>query len=462
MTLPFRLNKYTSSFLALSLILWDSKGMFHSGIPIELFAATFLFLYWLIYLFTNKNTPTEPLQDISSTIIFLLGVQGIMLLLGLFVDDYDPLHFDTLSRHKHLFQFSIIAFLLGLVFLVYQYVAKKDIKVILIGLIGLSLLTQVLSVFCSATPGIDVYVMLQNAIGSFVHLQNPYNCRYADQYHGVYEQYYGAVNYMTYWPSNVYAGSIFYLIFGDFRYAYVFVCFCLIAFIYRHRSSADNNTRNILLFILLWLCNPVLIFNINRGWIDTYTTLPFFISIYYLNARKPILSGIFLGLVLSFKLYYLLLTPIIGIYLLSHEGFKKTVQYALVCGGVFLLTILPFLIINFPLFYQSTVAYYSSMKLARPDSLSWVSYLTRFNLNLVSAGTNFSLLVIASLYLRFIFSDKTIPRLLEFSAVALFIFFLCARQAFCNYYFFILFLFYMSIYFNSRNNLMENDATQSE
>jgi uncharacterized membrane protein len=177
-------------------------------------------------------------------------------------------------------------------------------------------------------------------------------------------------------------------------------------------------------------------------------TLPFFLFLHYLKDRKVLLSGLFLGIVFSVKLYYLLLTPFIGLYLLHHFGFKQTLYFVAVCGGIFAATIVPFLIIDAHQFYQSTINFYSGMKLARPDSLSWVSYITRWNLELVSEGTYFSLAVIAVLIVWFMFCEKTITRLIEFSSVALFIFFLCARQAFCNYYLFIMFLYYMGIYFS--------------
>jgi uncharacterized membrane protein len=444
-----RLNKYTGSFLALSIILWETKGMFHSGIPIGLFAATILLIYWLVNLFTGKANDANTSDAMPSIFIALLGIQGVMLFLGLFVDDYDLLHFDTVTRYKPLFQFSIMVFVVGLIYLAYQYSLRKDISTALTALIGIALIIQILAIFCSVTPGIDVFVMLQNACDSLIHLKNPYDSRYPDLYHGIYEQYYGKVNYMTYWPSNVYMGIIFYTLLGDFRYAYIFISICLVWALYRFRTSAGMSRQTVLLFILLWVSNPVLIFTINRGWIDTFTTLPFFLFIYFLKERKLLLSGLFLGLAISFKLYYILLTPLVFLYLTGHFDYTKTARFIAVCCGAFFLTVLPFLIINAGQFYQSTVAYYSGMRLARPDSLSWVSYLTRFNLELVSAGTYFSLLVIGLLYLRFIFGEKSITRFIAFSASVLFIFFMCARQAFCNYYFFILFLYYLAIYFDS-------------
>ena len=459
MKFPIKFNKYTGSFLALGLILWDTKGMFYSGIPVGLIGITILFLYWMYKLFIGKKDTEDLTENFEPTVIFLIAIQAIVLFIGLFKDDYDILHSDTESRYKYLLQGSVIVFSIGTAFLIYQYLSKKNIIKTLIGLIAIAMVIEILSIFCSTKPGIDVFVMLQNACDYLVNFKNPYDARYADMYNGNFVKYYGSINYMTYWPSCVYAGSVFYSILGDYRYAYILVSTILLFALYRYRISAGLSKERSLLFILLWVSSPVLAFTINRGWIDIFTTLPFFLFAYFLSTRKLFLSAIFLGLTISFKLYYLLLTPLVFLYLIQHFDWKKTVQFIVIGGGVFLLTILPSLVINAAQFYQSTVAYYGVMKLARPDSLSWVSYLTRFDMKLVSAGTYFSLAVIGLLYLRFLFSEKTLLHLIEFSGTVLLIFFLCARQAFCNYYFFVLFLYYLGIYFAAQQKHRSgNDA----
>ena len=449
MKFPIRLNKYTGSYLALMLTLWDTKGMFFSGIPIGIMVISVLFFYWVRQIAQSKEYIPVEQGTFAKDVLFLISIQGLILLSGLFYETYDLLHADTTTRYSWLLHSFVAAFFIGMCYLIYAFRAKKDMVKILVALIAVAIIIQAFATFCSVVTGIDVTVMLQGACDFFIHGKNPYDARYPDIFHGFYVKYYGSINYMTYWPTVVYTGSIFYFLFGDYRYAYIFISILLALAIYKYREKVGLSKENALLFILLWVSNPVLSYTINRGWIDVFVTLPFFLFLHYLSTRKLLLSGLFLGIVLSVKLYYLLLTPFIGLYLLHHFGFKKSLYFVAVCGGIFAATIVPFLIIDAHQFYQSTINFYSGMKLARPDSLSWVSYITRWNLELVSEGTYFSLAVIGALCVWFIFCEKTITRLIEFGSVALFIFFLCARQAFCNYYLFILFLYYMGIYFSA-------------
>ena len=460
MKVLIKLNKYTGSYLALGLILWDTKGMFFSGIPLGLIGITVLFIFWLTKTLTRQESILEETNTFTRDILFLVTIQGLILLASLFYREYDLLFADTTTRSSIVLHSFVVVFLIGLSYLIYSFVSDKPILGILVGLIIVAVLIQVLCVFCSVVTGIDVTVMLQKACDYFVHFKNPYDARYPDIFHGYYVKYYGSINYMTYWPSVVYISSVFYFIFGDYRYAYIFISVVFALVIYRSRAKIGLSKENALLYILLWVSNPVLAYTINRGWIDVLVTLPFFLFLHYLNTRKLILSGLFLGIVLSVKLYYLLLTPFIFIYLISHFGFKRSVYFVAVCAGIFSATIVPFLVFDAHQFYQSTITFYSGMKLARPDSLSWVSYLTRLNLELISEGTYFSLASIIGLCIWFMFCNKTITRLIEFSSVALMIFFMCARQAFCNYYLFVLFLFYMGIYFSPYGKSQPDTAKQ--
>ena len=448
MKFPIKFNKYTGSYLTLGLILWDTKGMFFSGIPVGLLTLTILFIFWLQKTFTRQESILEETTSFRKDILFLIAIQGIILLISLFYKEYNLLLFDKVTRYTIMLQSSVIVFLIGLCYLIYRSLSGRSIFNVLVGLIIVAVLIQVSCIFCSVVTGIDVTVMLQKACDYFIHFKNPYDARYPDIFNGFYVKYYGTINYMTYWPSVVYISSIFYFIFGDYRYAYIFISIVFALVLYRSRVKDGLNKENTLLYMLLWVSSPVLAFTINRGWIDVFVTLPFFLFLYYLNTRKLILSGLFLGIVLSFKLYYLLLTPFIFIYLITHFGFKRSIYFVAVCAAIFSATIVPFLVFDAHQFYQSTITFYSGMKLARPDSLSWVSYLTRLDLQLISAGTYFSLFSIMVFCIWFMFCDKTITRLIEFSCVALLIFFMCARQAFCNYYLFVLFLFYMGIYFS--------------
>jgi hypothetical protein len=448
MKFPIRLNKYTGSYLAMMLTLWDTKGMFFSGIPIGIIVISIMFFYWIRQIGRSREYMPVEQGIFTKDVLFLVGIQGVILLSGLFYETYDILHSDHVTRYSNVLHGFVAAFFVGMCYLIYAFVAKKEMVKILVALVVVAIVIQTFATFCSVVTGIDVTVMLQGACDYFIHGKNPYDARYPDIFNGFYVKYYGSINYMTYWPTVVYTGSIFYFLFGDYRYAYIFISIALALAIYKYREKVGLSKENALLFILLWVSNPVLSYTINRGWIDVFVTLPFFLFLHYLKDRKVLLSGLFLGIVFSVKLYYLLLTPFIGLYLLHHFGFKQTLYFVAVCGGIFAATIVPFLIIDAHQFYQSTINFYSGMKLARPDSLSWVSYITRWNLELVSEGTYFSLAVIAVLIVWFMFCEKTITRLIEFSSVALFIFFLCARQAFCNYYLFIMFLYYMGIYFS--------------
>jgi uncharacterized membrane protein len=450
--IPIRLNKYTGSFLALGLTLWDTKGMFFSGIPIGLIVITILFFYWLKTIISGKSTIAFSNIDFTPGILFLIVIQGILFLSGLFYEPYDLLHADTTTRASSLIHAIAAMFFIGTAYLLYRYRADKDLNYTLSGLIALAIILQLLSVFCSVVTGIDVTVMLQKACDYLLHLKDPYAGSYQDIFNGYYAKYYGTISYMIYWPANLYIGTIFYFFFGDYRYAFVFISLMLILFMYKYRHKTGLDTTEVLLLILLWVSNPVLIYTINRGWIDAFATLPYFLCIYYLSVRKLHLSAIFLGLVLAVKLYYIWLVPFIFIYLISHFGLKRAIAFAAISGAIFSLTILPFLIINAPQFYTSTIAVYSGMKLTRPDSLSWVSYLTRLHLELAAAGTYFSIIAIVMLCILFMLRKKTISLLLEYSAMALFIFFLFARQAFCNYYLNIFFLYFLCMYFKNKQD----------
>lgn len=92
---------------------------------------------------------------------------------------------------------------------------------------------------------------------------------------------------------------------------------------------------------ILWLFNPftiILIYAYSN--IDVYVLLLSLISLLFIKNKRFVLSAIFLGLAISFKLYPLLFVPF---YFLNAEKVKDKLTFLFLPVFVFVLTIAPFL-----------------------------------------------------------------------------------------------------------------------
>ena len=294
-------------------------------------------------------------------------------------------------------------------------------------------------------PHIDLFTILKNSNHIIISGKDPYKCIYPDIYNGEFDYAYQKQEIrLVYWPLSLYLTFPFQLLFGDFRYAYIF--YILVSALVVYFYSSKYQFFNSLSLLLLFFTNSFTFYMIKYSWIDLLA-IPLFVIVFMtLQKRKFIISFVFLGLLGALKLYYIFLLPLFLIYIIKNKNFwiKSIILYSIVLLTSFFVSFLPFLYTNFKgLAY--TVEYFNNSK-PRLESLSFPGLIFRSRIDLSTLFTALTLIFLGAIYLiSFINKGFNIYKLLKYVSLVLLVSFIFAKQAFGNYYYNITIL--MIIYF---------------
>lgn len=423
-------NKYLITYFILFLILWDTKGMSTSvAVPVAVPLLT-LVLIGVAILPNSKKIDFEKLN-----FLWIILLQFIFFIIANFESAHDVFNYTELVEFK--FSFLLVFYCSFFTFLF--YCITNNLKILYLLIIELCLL-MIHSVFSSKNPGIDTHLFLTMASDYFLNFQDPYSFNYPDIYNGKYSEVYGDKFYFNYWPTALYLCSIFKLIFGEIRYVFItfqlFMCWKL----YRWNSNIKNEEK--LLFIVLWLSNMIVIFVNERSWIDALVPYLLTVCIYFIIKNKLIQASVLIGLIASVKLYYIFIVPFYFIYLLK----IKKVKFVFISGFTFILPFMLFLIFSFDNIFNSTISFINSTKI-RSDSLSIISCVNKYlSIDLSKLGTIIMFVSLIVLLVYQYFKLLTVIDFLKVLNIMFLIIFLTAKQAFCNYYYFNMYLCFI-IYF---------------
>lgn len=298
------------------------------------------------------------------------------------------------------------------------------------------LVAEVLVPLISPKPFIDVWVNNTAAVDHFLKGNNPYSQIYPDIYGGAYDYKPG----FLYFPGLLFWLAPFRAIFGDIRYGFVFANLLIaLGTLGLSRRLKVSEPMGWCLAIL-WLSFPVTYFVLEQAWIDTILAALAVLTLWCVEEKKWVLSGVCMGAAFAVKQYGFVigLMAVLQIYRdAGPSGMKSAARSAVAAAVTFAVAVLPFALMDWAHFYGSTIGDHSNAGV-RLDAYNATIFLARefqwmipdVARILISAGG-------IALGAFWVFRNKK-PGLAE-SAAAMFagygFAFLFGKWAFCNYHY---------------------------
>ncbi len=308
--------------------------------------------------------------------------------------------------------------------------------------IFLSLAIIVLAVFTvfathtirsSPRPFIDTFIQNRDSCDALLHGINPYTISFPDIYEGTS---------FTYPPGLVRDGRVMmgypyvplplllqlpsYAIFGDPRYAQMLAL--LLAGIFFIAMDLRLGT----LAAILLLFTPRVFYVVDMSWVDSFMVM-LLAATTWCALRKRRLLPIALGLFIASKQHVFLCLPLT--FLLTGT-WRNATMLNIKAVAVAALVSLPMAMWNFPAFFENTVMLQLRLPF-RDDSLSYLAWIAQLGGPKLPSFIGFIALAVAMWFClkRLRPSTSSYALAVAFSFFALFAF---NKQAFCNYYFFVI------------------------
>jgi hypothetical protein len=297
-------------------------------------------------------------------------------------------------------------------------------------------------------PPIDVWLFERDAARELLHGRNPYAMTFPDIYHSTLPGYpqpvYGPGLVagdrcqfgFPYPPVTLLFTTLGYLLAGDPRYAQVIalgIAGLLLAGMGRGRVGV--------LAMALFLFTPRVFFVLGRAWTEPFAAMLLAATIFFAIRRSKWLP-VGLGLFLATKQYLVLAVPL-TFFLLPEDGtWRKWIGLLARSAAVAALATLPFALWNFPAFWKSTITV-QQIAPFRWDALSFIVWwgfhghgdqVKLANYAVLPAAVA-SLLCLALALWRSHRGPAGFAASLSLLSLAFFAF---NKQAFCNYYFFVI------------------------
>jgi hypothetical protein len=383
-----------------------------------------------------RARPLPFLREGDPPVLERVAVLGVAASLVAHVIRPPGIHLDV-SGFLARVPFSLGLLAVGLLVAAAVRYPAQTARIRLPALLSLFLLLGAWVIEHSPSPRIDVFTVQRDGIAGLLAGHNPYSLTFPDIY-GATSPYYppgfvvdGRLQFgFTYPPQSLLLGVPGAVLAGDFRYSQ------LVALtVAGGLMAATQRTLVGFLAAALLLFSPRTFFVIEQSWTDTYVVALLAVLV-FCAVRAPRAVGVALGLFLVSKHYLFLALPML--WLLRHQlgrgrRLAITLLTAFVVGAAITL---PLALRDFPAFWHNLVTVQTQMPF-RLDSLSFTAALARLTGQPFSSTLGFlAWLVGAAVALR---RCPATPA--GFSAgltLSYFAFFAFNRQAFCNYYFFIL------------------------
>jgi hypothetical protein len=301
-------------------------------------------------------------------------------------------------------------------------------------------------VWGAANPHIDVWVFQQDASAELLKGHNPYAMTFPDIYHstlpGSQQEVYGkgmVVNDRVqfgfpYPPVSLFMATIGYGLTHDHRYAQA-VALVLAGLLIGY--SRDGLVPKLAASLLLF--TPRVFFVLGRGWTEPFTVL-FMAATIFLACRRPRWTWVALGLLLATKQYMILAAPIS--FFLLPGGWRWGDWFNLLwkAAAVAIVVTLPLALWDFHAFWKSTVTV-QQLAPFRWDALSYLVWYG-FRGHLVTEPSTALIWstvgALVALALSMWRSPRTPAGFAASLSLILLGFFSFNKQAFCNYYFFVI------------------------
>jgi hypothetical protein len=303
----------------------------------------------------------------------------------------------------------------------------------------------------SPNPAIDVWVFQQDAAKALVHGHNPYAMSFPDIYHSTlpgHQLVYGPGLVkddrtqfgFPYPPVSLLLATMGYLIAGDHRYAQVAAL--VLAGLFMGYSGRGKIP---MLAAALFLFTPRVFFVLGRGWTEPFVVMLLAATIFCACRRSKWLP-VALGLFLATKQYLIFAVPL-TFFLLpppdSSKGESRWRQWFDLLWKTMAIAIIgtvPFMVWDFHAFWKSTMTV-QELAPFRWDALSYLVWYG-FRGHLVTQPSTAiiwsTLAAVVTLALSLWRSPRTPAGFAGSLSLLSIAFFAFNKQAFCNYYFFVI------------------------
>lgn len=440
-----------SLFVTLALVLALSLGMY-SPYLILLLTCVVAYFVWIKILNTDKEEHLTSNSENNVFVVILLLLFLLWLIRQPSILYASPI---AVSEVTDLLGWALFSIVLCLTVKLYVPYQKNLPAFFAAAAVVILFAVRFLVLKISPTPQIDVFETTQIGAQALLDGKNPYTQTYPDMYKGAY----GCKQMYPYLPFYIVWSALF-KTFGDVRYgnftADVITALCFFVSFGGAKLKDWVNERN-LLWLSLWLAFPVGLFVLEQAWTDS--TFIALLAVFYLFLSKKawLPAGIALGLLLATKHYGVLVAPFAILACWRTESQK---QFYTFCASIFL----TFALFTLPFFLWSPSAFLESIRgplgcPARLDAFSLLAFSD--NALKVVLPTEFYFAATAAFGFwsvhRFYrlpqkeISDWTVQ--LSYAIAVFAVTFLLGRQAFCNYYYVVAYLVFLSV---AQRNLKQN------
>jgi hypothetical protein len=286
-------------------------------------------------------------------------------------------------------------------------------------------------------PQIDVHVFHRDSTAALLHGQNPYAQTFPDIYGGdsssrAYSPETAARGRTLfgypYLPLTLLLSTLAQWLYHDYRLAHLLsLTFAAALMIYSRCSSRA------FLAAALFLLTPRIFFVLELGYIEPYSIL-FFAAVIFAACRAPRFVDFLFGLFLASKQYIMIAIPL-G--LLFHSTRKSRLRFLLVSCLTAAAITLPFFLWDPSAFIHSAVTLQFHQPF-RTDALSYQAWLNRtFGRTFFPSLTGFAAAAIIAT-LAYFRAPRTPAGIAGAIALEFFAFFAFNKQAFANYYLFVI------------------------
>ncbi len=343
---------------------------------------------------------------------------------------------------------TVLSTVLGLIASRHPHRFAKLAAPVLVGVALLSMfVVKGLVIRASPSPFIDVWTSSVAAVDHILAGRNPYSQQYADIYAGQYAYKPG----MPYGPAFLLWSTLWAKLFGGQHDVRVGIVISEMLLSLGLGAVAFRRTKNLVLagaVALVWTTNPIGLFVLEQSWVDPPLMLALVLCFLALSERRLALAGVALGFGFAVKTYSVVAVGLIVLWVLKSEGLKASRRFligAAATAGVF---VLPFVVMDASAFWNSMFGLWADQA-PRADALTLVALRAEIEglqgqghevLRPLYGPFNVLTLVLSAFAAWWVFmrAGKSLARLAWALGAVHVWFFLFARQAFCNYYYYAL------------------------
>ena len=287
----------------------------------------------------------------------------------------------------------------------------------------------------SPRPFIDVYIFQRNSSVALLHGINPYTITFPDIYgrspfYGPGLSVNGRLRFgYPYPPLSLFLDVLGHVFGGDYRYALLAAMTLAGACMGYARPGRVGA-----LAAATFLFTPRVFFVLEQGWTEPFV-VQLLCATVFCACREPKALPIMLGLFLATKQYVVLVVPLTWLLLPRPVHWRDLWRLLWQAGLVAAVVTLPLMLWNIPAFIRDVV----TLQLVQPfrrDALSYLVWLVRVGVSRPPIWVPVAA-IIPAIVLALWRSPRTPAGFATATALVFFAFFAFNKQAFCNYYFFV-------------------------